>query len=112
MARNSYKRKFRDDYSYYDDIKARRYTREGKRVYNLERSTYLRDEDDGYHFHIDLNLNKELIGKVGKVAKKLFGGILDYVDSGEYDDRYDDDRDRRSRRAIEDRSYPERNRRR
>ena len=106
--RNSYKRKFRED-SDYGVVKSKRYTRGGEREY-LERRTYLRDEDDGYHFHIDLNLNKDIIGRVGKVAKRLFGGILDYVDTpDDYDDRerFVDRRDRRSKG-----SYPERDRRR
>lgn len=106
--RNSYKRKSREDYSELRSIRPKRYVR-GER-YNLERKTYIRDEEDGYHFHIDLNLNKEIIGKVGKVAKKLFGGILDYVDSpDDYDDRerFVDRRDRRSKG-----SYPEKDRRR
>lgn len=106
--RNSYKRKLRENYSEYGAIKPRRYTR-GERE-NLERRTYLRDEEDGYHFHIDLNLNKDIIGKVGKVAKKLFGGILDYVDTpDDFDDRerFVDRRDRRNKG-----SYPERDRRR
>ena len=110
MARNSYRRNLREDRDY-DDIRDRRYSRSKKS--NFERSTYLRDEEDGYHFHIDLNLNKEIIGKVCKVAKKLFGGILDYVDSS--DDRYDDRErftDRRERRAIGSNGYPERPRRR
>lgn len=107
--RNSYKRKSREDYSEYGSLRPRRYARGGE-IDNLERKTYIRDEEDGYHFHIDLNLNKEIIGKVGKVAKRLFGGILDYVDSSDdYDDRerFVDRRDRRSKGA-----YPERDRRR
>lgn len=114
MARN-YKRKSIEDYSEYE-IMPRDYSR-GERRKSFERTSYLRDEEDGYHLHFDLNLNKEVFNKLGNVARKLVGGILNYVDSSDdrYNDRYDDydRRDTRNRRSSTSKgSYPERPRRR
>lgn len=105
--RDSYRRKIKEDAANrLNDVTPRRYTR--RRA--VESTTGLKKEDDGYHFHVDLNLTKDFIDRVSNSFGRIVKGLINFIDTPE-DDRMEDRRDRR-RFDSRDGRYPERPRRR